>query len=103
MADSFVFEWRVQWGNRVGRAGLANTTLLMKCHVNGAVDCADGFPHHRDVCHADLEYCTPSVFPLITSPPPVYYHEKEQHARWRRILMGFVLISGRPLWLDYVF
>lgn len=59
---------RMQWGNREGRAGLANTTLLMKCHVNGSVDCADGgsadgFPHHRDVCHADLEYGTLAVFP----------------------------------------
>jgi len=58
----------VRRGNREGRAGLANTTLLMNCHVNWAVDCADGgsadgFPHHRDMCHVDLEYSTLAVFP----------------------------------------
>lgn len=40
MADSFVFEWPSAVGK--GWAGLANSALLMKCHVNGSVVCAYG-------------------------------------------------------------
>ncbi len=56
MADSFAFEWRVHWGNRVGKgwAGKHSSADEETCK------CADGFPHHRDVCLADLEYGTPS-------------------------------------------
>lgn len=46
---------------------------------------------------------TGRLSPLITSPAPGYYHEKEWHAHGWGILMGFVLISGRPLCLDFVF
>lgn len=55
-------------GGTVGWAGLPNTAMVMKWHVNGVGDAidessADGFPHHRDACHPDLEYGTPGGSP----------------------------------------